>query len=77
MESRTIRVARSTHALIRKLADEEGTTMAEVVAREVDAYRRRQFWAEYHAAYAAIRADPAASAEFRWEVEAWDTTCGD
>jgi hypothetical protein len=77
MESRTIRIARSTHDLIRKLADKEGTTMAEVVARSVDAYRRRQFWADYHAAYAAIQAVPAASAELRREVGAWDTTSAD
>jgi predicted transcriptional regulator len=77
MDSVTIRIRRSTHARLRALAEEAGATMAEVVDRAVDDYRRRRFWADYHAAYAALQADAVASVEFRQEVEAWDTTCGD
>ena len=51
--------------------------MADVVDRAVRDYQRRQFWADYHAAYATIQADPAAADEFRRETEAWDTTRGD
>ena len=77
MDSVSVRIHRSTYSLIRALADEEGTTMAEVVDRAVRDYQRRQFWADYHAAYAALRADPVASAGFRREVEAWDATSAD
>jgi predicted transcriptional regulator len=77
MDSLTIRVSRSTHTLLRELANEADATMAEIVDRAVRDYQRRQFWAEYQAAYAALQADPAASADFRGEIEAWDATAGD
>jgi predicted transcriptional regulator len=77
MDSLTIRVSRSTHALLRELADKADATMADVVDQALRDYQRRQFWADYHAAYAALQADPAASADFRREVEAWDATCAD
>jgi len=77
MESSTIRVSRSTHALLRELAAKAGATMADVVDRAVRDYQRRQFWADYHAAYAAIQADPAAAADLRREIEAWDSAVAD
>jgi predicted transcriptional regulator len=77
MESLTIRISRSTHARLRALAEKADATMAEVVDRAVGDYERRQFWADYHAAYAAIQADPTAADELRRETEAWDSTCGD
>ena len=77
MESLTIRVSRSTHGRLRELADKSGETMAEIVDRAVRNYQKEQFWAECHAAYAALRADPAAWADFQSEVELWDTTSSD
>lgn len=77
MESSTIRVSRSTHALLRELAAKADATMADVVDRAVRDYQRRQFWADYHAAYDAIRADPAASADLDREIEAWDSAVAD
>jgi hypothetical protein len=77
MDRVSIRINRSTYALIRRLADQEGTTMAKVVDTAARDYQRRLFWADYNAAYAALRADPAASAGFRREVEAWDATSAD
>jgi hypothetical protein len=38
---------------------------------------QRRFWADYHAAYAALQADPTAWADFQDEVEAWDSTSAD
>jgi predicted transcriptional regulator len=77
MDSLTIRVSRSTHARLRALAEKADATMADIVDRAVRDYQRRQFWAEYHAAYAVIQSDPAAAADLRREVEAWDATRGD
>jgi len=77
MDSLTIRVSRSTHARLRALAEKAGATMADIVDRAVRDYQRRQFWAEYHAAYAAVQSDPAAAADLRREIEAWDSTRGD
>jgi predicted transcriptional regulator len=77
MESLTIRVSRSTHGLLRELAEQTGDTMAEIVDRSVREYQRRRFWADYHAAYAAIQADPQARADLQGEVEGWDSTSAD
>lgn len=77
MDSLTIRVSRSTHARLRALAEKTDATMADVVDRAVRDYQRRHFWAEYHAAYGAIQADPAAAAALRDETEAWDSARGD
>lgn len=77
MDSLTIRVSRSSHALLRELSAKTGDSMTEIVDRAVKDYQRRQFWEEYHAAYAALRADPAAWADFNAEAEAWDVTLAD
>ncbi len=77
MESLTIRVSRSTHGRLRELADKTGETMADIVDRAVRNYEKEQFWAEYHAAYAALQADPAAWADLQSEVELWDSTSAD
>jgi predicted transcriptional regulator len=77
MESLTIRVSRSTHGRLRELADQTGETMADIVDRAVHNYQKELFWAEYHAAYAAIKADPAAWADLQSEVESWDSTLAD
>jgi predicted DNA-binding protein len=77
MESLTIRVSRSTHGRLRELADRTGETIADIVDLAVRNYQKERFWADYHAAYAAIQADPSASAELQAEVDAWDSTLAD
>ena len=73
-ESLTIRVSRSTHGLLRDLSDRTGETMTDIVDRAVREYQRRRFWEDYHAAYAAIQADPP---ELRGEIDLWDLTLAD
>jgi predicted DNA-binding protein len=77
MESLTIRVSRSTHGRLRELAQRTGETMADIVDLAVRNYQRERFWADYHAAYTALQADPVAWADFQSEVELWDTTSAD
>jgi hypothetical protein len=77
MDRSTIRIGRSTHALVRRLADEERTTMAGIVDRAVADYHRHRFWADYRAAYAALRANPPEMADLRREAAIWDTTHAD
>jgi hypothetical protein len=77
MESLTIRVSRSTHGMLRELADKSGDTMTDIVDRAVREYQRVRFWEDYHAAYAALRADPPAWADLQDEIESWDTTSAD
>ncbi len=77
MDSLTIRVSRSAHNLLRELAEESGEAMTVIVDRALKDYRRAKFWADYDAAYAAIRADPRASADLNDELSAWDSTLAD
>ena len=77
MDSLTIRVSRSTHGMLRDLADKTGDTMTDIVDRAVREYLRRCFWADYHAAYSALQADPQAWADLQDEVESWDSTSAD
>jgi predicted DNA-binding protein len=77
MDSLTIRVSRSTHGRLRELADKTGETMADIVDRAIRNYQKERFWADYHASYAAIRADPSAWADLQHEIESWDSTLAD
>jgi hypothetical protein len=77
MDRVAVRISRSTHALLRTLAAEQGVTMAEIVDRAAREYRRSLFWADYKAAYAALRDDPAATSRLRSEIGAWDATLAD
>jgi predicted transcriptional regulator len=76
-ESLTIRISRSTHGLLRELAERTGETMSEIVDRSVREFQRQRFWADYHAAYAAIQADPSAWADLQDETESWDLVSAD
>jgi hypothetical protein len=62
---------------LRLLATETGKTMAQIVEEAIESYRRSRFWAEYNAAYAALRADPAAWEDYQREIKAWDATLAD
>lgn len=51
--------------------------MTHVAEEKDEGLGRQQFWSDFHAAYAALKADPDAWAYFRSEVEAWDVTLAD
>ena len=77
MASTTIRVSHQTRALIHALAQADGLSMQETGARAVEAYRRHRLLRETNVAYAALRADPAAQAEWERDGDAWDETLAD
>ena len=76
MPDHTLRVPERTYQIIRDLAGEEQTIQA-VVVQAVETLRRQRFWEEVNAAYAALKADPAAWAEELAERAAWDCTLVD
>ena len=76
-ESLTIRVSRFTHGLLRDLAAKTNTTITAVVDQAVRDLQRKKFWAEFHAASEALRADPKAWAAYQAETAAWDITLAD
>lgn len=64
MASTTVRVTQHTHEVLRELAAATGASLQEVLEDAVERYRRERFFADLHAAYARLRADPTA-----WEEE--------
>ena len=75
--SLTIRVSRSTHELLRELADKSDATITAVVDEAVRDLQRKKFWADFNAACEALQADPAAWADLRQEDAAWEATLAD
>jgi predicted transcriptional regulator len=75
--SLTIRVSRSTHELLRELADKSNATITAVVDEAVRDLQRKKFWADFNAACEAIQANPAASVDLRHEDAAWEATLAD
>jgi hypothetical protein len=75
--SLTIRVARSTHELLRDLADRSNTTITAVVDEAVRDLQRKKFWADFNAVCEVLQADPVAGADLRREDAAWEETLAD
>jgi hypothetical protein len=75
--SLTIRVSRSTHELLRGLADQSNATITAMVDEAVRDLQRKKFWADFNAKCEAVQADPEAWADLRQEDAAWDATLAD
>ena len=75
--SLTIRVSRSTHELLRGLADKSNATITALVDEAVRDLERKKFWADFNAACEALQADPVAWADLRREDAAWEETIAD
>jgi hypothetical protein len=77
VSSVTLRVSEQTRDVLRELARREGTTMGELLERAVEQYRQERLIAASNAAYAALRRDSKAAADFDAEVAEWDPTLSD
>ena len=75
--SAMIRVKDETRAILRDLSCEMNEPMQEVLAKAVEAYRRRRILELSNAAYAALRADAPAWQDLLDERAAWDVTLAD
>jgi hypothetical protein len=75
MRATTIRVDISTRERLAQIAGNEfhGASLGEAVRRLIDEHEMQAA----HAAYARLRSDPAAWAEYEEEQAAWDVTAGD
>ncbi len=58
MVSTTVRISDATRTKLRELAARTGQSMQEIVDQAVEEYRRRRFFDEVNAAYAALRQNP-------------------
>ena len=77
METLTVRITRSAHTILRKLSEEVGEPMTEVLSKAIEAYRRQRFLDALNADFAALREDPSAWAEEQQERATWDATLAD
>lgn len=69
-----IRVPPQTHETLRRLASARDEPIGQVVAAAVERLDEDQFWAEVHAAYERLRADPKEWKGYLVEAREWDVT---
>ena len=62
-ESPNIRISPKSKAVLRELAQAQGTSMQAVLDAAIEQYQRDKFLDEVNAAYACLKSDPAAWAE--------------
>ena len=77
MSTPTVGISEASHRILQELAERTGQSMTEVLDRALDAYRRKVFFEQLNAGYAALRADPEAWAELEAERKLWDATLMD
>jgi hypothetical protein len=77
MSTPTVPISEAAQRLLQELAEQTGQTMTEVLDKALDAYRRKLFFEQLNAGYAALRADPQAWAELEAERKLWDATLMD
>lgn len=75
--SLTIRVSRSTHELLRELANRSNTTITSLVDEAVRELQRKKFWDEFNAACQSAQADPEAWGDLQRQNSAWEATLTD
>ncbi len=73
----TIRVSRRTRDRLQHLAEQYGSSMQAVLEEAVELYQGQRLLEATNAAYAALRADPAAWRELQEERAEWDATLND
>ena len=73
----TIRVPTSTHARLRRLADEQARPIGEMIDALLDDDEKRRLFAGLAEDFERLRADPVAWADYEAEVIAWEATLGD
>lgn len=77
MSAPTVRISEAAHRILKEMAEQTGQSMTEVLDKALDAYRRKVFFEQLNADYAALKADPEAWAEELAERKLWDATLVD
>lgn len=73
----TIRGDARTRDKVLALAKQAGRSVGELVKEAIDRYERERLFDAYDRAYARLRADPKAWADYQAEETAWDTASRD
>ena len=77
MTTTTVRIPPETHSTLRELARQTGQPMHDVLAKAVEAYRRRRMLDDANEVYAAIRSETDLWSVEQEERAAWDATLAD
>ncbi len=77
MAMTTVKISTETRDKLANLAATRKRPMSEVLAEIVERERRRAFLEEANAAYARIRADPEAWADYQAEIQSMEGTLMD
>jgi hypothetical protein len=73
--AQTVKIDPETHAVLRRLAEEEGVSMQEQLSRAVKALQRERFFRQLALGYAQLT--PEEQAEDATETALWDQTLRD
>jgi predicted transcriptional regulator len=74
MATTTLRVSLHVRDVLQELAETSGSSMQAVLEEAIEQYRRQLLLEATNAAYAALRAAPAAWAHLEQERQAWEQT---
>lgn len=77
MHVHTVRISERTHRALSQLKRSTGQSMPAIIEQAVERWQREHLLREANAAWAAIVADPAASAEIEAERALWEATVAD
>ena len=77
MDSLTVRISRSTHAVLRALAESTNQSMTDILDQAIESYRRQCFLDGLNADFAALRRNNAAWDEELAERQSWDAALAD
>ena len=72
-----VRIQADTYSKLRRLADEAGVSMPEVLDKAVEELYRKRFLDECNRAYSRLKANPKAWERELKERKAWESTAGD
>src|SRR4051794_18330986 len=74
MPETTIAISEAALARLKELAGWANVSLPEALEQAIKDQHDWKFWDAVNAGYAALRCDPAASAEFEAERKLWDST---
>ncbi len=77
MAAPTVPISEVSYQLLKQLAERTGQTTMDLLDQALETYRRKLFFDQVNAGYAALRADPQAWAEHQAEQQMWDATLMD
>ena len=77
MKATTVRIRQTSHQALKEIAATTGQSLQDALEQAIEERRRRVYLEGAAADYAALKRDPKAWADYRKELEIWDTASAD